>query len=365
MTFKNGHALIIGVGEYQHISFANVPIAAKDADEIKSVLADSQHCGYPDAQVTLLRNEQATRQAVLAALDELAGKLGEDDTLFLFFVGHGQYGTDGNYYLTTHDTRLKGNRVKAETGVSEGELVDRLRKVKAKRLLMAINACHSGALSPHLGLDNEAASSFEAQNPPEKLTTALLSTGEGRIIITACRPDQKSWIGSGALSIFSQAVVDGLKGNGMYMQPRGGYVSAFNLYEQVYFAAKAGAEKLTPQQIQEPELTVLRGVGPFPVALFKGATDLANFDLGEELPADTAVHEVDAALSQRVFQNSYVAHLEGDGAIAQGEGAKAVGKGGVMVGGNVSGSNIVTGDDNTVPRLPGDATTDAPSPEEE
>lgn len=45
---------------------------------------------------------------------------------------------------------------------------------------------------------------------------------------------------------------------------------------------------------------------------------------------------------------SYSAALEGDGAIAMGDNAKAVGAGGVMIGGNVSGSNIVTGDNNVV-----------------
>ncbi len=46
--------------------------------------------------------------------------------------------------------------------------------------------------------------------------------------------------------------------------------------------------------------------------------------------------------------DTYEANLEGNGAIAQGKGARAVGKGGVMVGGNVSGSTIITEGNNTV-----------------
>jgi hypothetical protein len=42
------------------------------------------------------------------------------------------------------------------------------------------------------------------------------------------------------------------------------------------------------------------------------------------------------------------ATLNGDDAIAQGQGATAVGKGGIHIGGNVSGSNIVTGNNNVV-----------------
>jgi hypothetical protein len=45
--------------------------------------------------------------------------------------------------------------------------------------------------------------------------------------------------------------------------------------------------------------------------------------------------------------DTYKATLTGGGAIAQGTGAKAVGERGVMIGGDVSGSNIVTGDENS------------------
>lgn len=45
---------------------------------------------------------------------------------------------------------------------------------------------------------------------------------------------------------------------------------------------------------------------------------------------------------------SYNATLKGDGAIAQGDNATAVGAGGVSIGGNVSGSTVVTGNGNVV-----------------
>lgn len=50
--------------------------------------------------------------------------------------------------------------------------------------------------------------------------------------------------------------------------------------------------------------------------------------------------------AQQVISRS--AYLEGDGVIAQGNHSVAVGKGGVYVGGDISGSNIVNGNNNTV-----------------
>ncbi|SRR5258706_2092680 len=318
MPFTHGYALIVGVGKYQHMSQYNVPIGATDAEAVAATLQDPARCGYPAKQITLLRNESATRAAVLKALDGLAGKLDAESTLFLFFVGHGVYGTDGNYYLTTYDSQLQGKQVKAGTGVSEADLLDKLRRVKAKRMLLIINACHSGELSPSFGSDEPVA--FSSEPPPQKLSDALLSTGEGRITITACRPEQQSWIGKGSLSIFTQAVVNGLKGDAPNNK---GYIGAFGLYEHVYYAAKEAAEALG--QTQEPELTVLKGVGPFPVALYRGASAAGSFDASEPAPAESAIRQVSPAASQRSYQR-YVS---------------------INVGGDVNG-NIVIGDNNTI-----------------
>jgi hypothetical protein len=68
MAFTHGHALIIGVGSYQHEPRLNVPLTAADAQAVATVMRDEKHCGYPATQVTLLTNAEATRAGILAAL---------------------------------------------------------------------------------------------------------------------------------------------------------------------------------------------------------------------------------------------------------------------------------------------------------
>lgn len=53
---------------------------------------------------------------------------------------------------------------------------------------------------------------------------------------------------------------------------------------------------------QEPELTVLRGVGPFAVSLYRGASTLGDFAGDEPLPASMAVREVRPEKSARRFE---------------------------------------------------------------
>jgi uncharacterized caspase-like protein len=336
MSFTQGHALLIGVGTYQHEPRLNVPITAADAEAVAAVLRDPAFCGYPDTQVKVLRDAAASRDGILAALDALAGRAGAGDTVLLFFCGHGDLGDDGDYYLTTHDTRLQGSKVISGSGVRQGELIEKLRAVKAKRLLLLVNACHSGELAPILGPGEPP---FTGAPLPSNTAAALLATGEGRIIITACREDQLSYIGKGDLTLFTDTLVNGLRGRGT--SSTRGYVSAFDLYTHLYFTIEETVRERYGAA-QEPELTVLKGVGPFAVSLYRGATTLGEIDGAAAPPEGTAVREVSpkqaqARLSQ-IVGVSYQTNLTGNGAIAQGPGAQAVGAGGVLIGGKNTGN---------------------------
>jgi hypothetical protein len=330
MAFTHGHALIIGVGSYRFAPHLNVPITAADAEAVATALRDPRLCGYPDANVTLLANEGATRDGVLAALRTLAQRTTPDDTVLLFYSGHGEYSADGGYYLTTHDTRFDQGGGVTGTALSQVDLIDALRKIKGQRVLVLVNACHAGELSPTLGAGQPA---VVGQPFPQQTTDALLATGSGRIIITACREQQVAYIGPGPLTIFAQALTDGLRGQGV--SGRAGFISAFDLYTHLYFAVREAVEQRVPPALrqqhgpQEPELTVLKGVGPFAVALFRGATQPGDFPTDHAPPPETAMRTVEPSRSRWAFQ-------------------QITGERSVNIAGSVSNSTIITGDGNTV-----------------
>lgn len=351
MPFEQGHALVVGVGSYRHAPSAAVPVAVEDARAVAQVLQDPEVCGYPADQVRLLTDEAATKAGLLAALDELAGRAGEGDTVFLFYCGHGALGTDGEYYLVSHDARGSANRVEAGTGVSEAELLAKLRALPAKRTFLVFNACYSGNISPSLAFEEPtiAVSSLSADT-----SAALLGSGEGRILLTACRESQKSYFNrGGGLSYFTQALADSLRGRGV--RNNGGFISAYSLYEALFEQVREKGASL--QLAQEPELTVLKGVGPFAVALYRGASDPGSFAPEAAPPDLPAVQQVppDYALklSLRHVNTGGGAYVEGNATISGGD---FVGRdrnviasgGGIAIGGNVSSSNIVAGNNNII-----------------
>ncbi len=172
-TFPNAHALLIGIGSYAHAPAMDVPVTARDAGAVAAVLRDPRFCGYPADRVRLLSDAAATRAGVLAALEALATGAGADDTVLIFYAGHGEYGDDG-YYLTTHDTQFAQRKVVRGSGVSAAELIARLRAIPARRLLLIVNACHAGELSPVLG---PGAAPFTGEPLPANAAAALLATG--------------------------------------------------------------------------------------------------------------------------------------------------------------------------------------------
>lgn len=141
MAFERGHALVVGVGTHCFAPHINVPVTVRDAEAVADVLRDPKSCGYLNDRVHVLTEAGATRTGILRELADLAANAAVDDTVIVFFAGHGALGTDGEYYLLGHDVQLDGSRVKAGTGLNEGELLDALRKIKAKRMLLIFNAC--------------------------------------------------------------------------------------------------------------------------------------------------------------------------------------------------------------------------------
>jgi len=301
MTFSNGFALVIGIGTYANAPTPrfNVPITAKDAKEVAKVLKDPDNCGYSEQQVILLNDAEANRDRILQELDAIAKKVSDNDTFFLFYSGHGEYGEDG-YYLTTHDTKFENKKVVAGTGISEKELLEKLRAIKSKRTFLIFNACHAGAISPQ-SLSGEELEENTGSNIPDQLSTALLGTGEGRVIITACRETQKSYFSTKAdLTIFTDILSEGLRGRDI--DSRKGYISAFDLYEHIYTEVKKKVDSKFGL-VQEPELTILKGVGVMAIALHRGKApegDLSESDRPSSLGG--AVREVEPSESQQAFQ---------------------------------------------------------------
>jgi hypothetical protein len=134
VEFGTYHALVIGIDKYQNID--DLETAIKDASVIANLL--EKEYGF---KVTLLKDPD--RGDIVDALDELRETLTDSDNLLIYYAGHGwqDEGSDQGYWLTS---RAKPNR--RSQWLSNSTLVDTLKTLQAKHVMVVADSCFSGTL---------------------------------------------------------------------------------------------------------------------------------------------------------------------------------------------------------------------------
>ncbi len=228
-SYPQGHALLIGVANYQQIS--SLPSAIlNDVNDVAATLSSPKYCAYSPGNVVTLLDANATRAAVLKGLDELAARANSDDTVCVFFSGHGAVvGSPGNEdsVLVTVDSDLADIE---NTTISSDELAAALAQIDAKRLLVFIDACHAGGAAISKSLTDGKGREFKpgyTQN-----TFAKLAAGSGRALMASCRADEVSAVFVGARnSVFTTVLLAGLRGAAD--KNASGFIKVFDLFNYV------------------------------------------------------------------------------------------------------------------------------------
>jgi hypothetical protein len=139
------HALIVGVGQYSQASGAD-PLKGVPKDMITSrnmALA----MGVPDRQIIELRDKQATKANILAALDSLNRKVGPGEKVFIYFSGHGTSYSTKNGCEQGFIPYTQGPYTQDDM-ISEAELAGYTSKIsqKADKVIVMVDACFSGGV---------------------------------------------------------------------------------------------------------------------------------------------------------------------------------------------------------------------------
>lgn len=131
-------ALVIGIESYQ--SLPKAPFAERDAESVRRHLLAM---GYPERNVIHLVGARATVSGLKKYLEEwLPLNIRPDSTLFVYFSGHGAPDpTTGEAYLVPWDGDASFLKT---TAYPLKSFYERLVKTKARRVLVALDACFSG-----------------------------------------------------------------------------------------------------------------------------------------------------------------------------------------------------------------------------
>lgn len=240
-------AVLIGIDDY-HESLGSLKYAGADCRALRETLV-SGPLGFPEDQVVLLDDTQETDKRPTFAnihnvLSSWLAVPDEDDLVLVYFAGHGRL-VDGKTYLVPGDATLASIHT---LGIPLAHAQDVVERCNAKRKLLILDACHSGA-----GRD-VAAMTGEME--------ALLSEVTGIYTISSCATEELSheW-GDKKRGVFSYYLSEALTGG--CSPDASGRLTVDHLYAWVHdhvrkWAAKHGCRQ-TPQRFTKGAGTVVLG----------------------------------------------------------------------------------------------------------
>ena len=230
-------AVVVGVSQAGGSEELALEGAGSDATRV--ALALREQAGYTD--VRIITDAEATKARILQTFQEdLAAVVTEQDTLLVYFVGHGVGGDFDDPYLLPYDTDpddVPG------TAISVAELGGQLSQwVPAASYAIVTDAAHSGAVGD-LALLGPAATSW----PDMGASTVLLSA---------------SGLGAPAVpGMFSKHFIDAITGGADTSQD--GIVSVAELYRYLVIAVPAetsGSQQPAVGGRYDQELALATGV---------------------------------------------------------------------------------------------------------
>jgi uncharacterized caspase-like protein len=181
------YALVIGIDEYKK-PFNPLRNAVNDANAISDKLRDE--FGF---EVEQFNDGAANRAEILDVLNQWKNSTDSEDSLLLFFAGHGDNRPDEHHglkgYIIPFDSTSD-----PRTWIAESEIVQAAREIPARHILLIFDACYAGT-------------TFRDDIPPgareDQILKALVAGTEDEPVLDG---------GAGDHSIFTRAVLDGLDG---------------------------------------------------------------------------------------------------------------------------------------------------------
>jgi hypothetical protein len=270
------HALLIGVSQYADPAITELTGVPHDIESARQI---ATAMGIPSANISVLRDAQATKTNIVAALRRIGAAGSDGGRVLLYFSGHGTRWADPAAKgcvegLLTYDREVIVNREWAE--------LTRTVSQRADQLIVMFDACHSqgvtagtrslgGGMRPKFFMKAQEAGDLCSQ--PVNLRTrslvqashALGALNENVVHITSSRSNEVSFDEPGKGGLATQGVRDCLLGQAKDLDGSG----AISLAEVEHCAQQVVRDKLKPHADLIPHhvsVAGFRNLVPVPVS---------------------------------------------------------------------------------------------------
>ena len=201
--------LFIGVGD-------DLPITVKDAKDLAQLFTDPSIAAFPEENVTVLTENQANKQNVIKALEDLRLKTQDQDnaTVIIYYSGHGgQFKNpekeEEDYYLITHGLDFS----RMEETILNGKIFSNLvNSISASKLLVVLDCCHAAGMISD-GTITKATGPLPNFKTSNIQLIDTLTSGEGRVFLSSCDDYEQSVVlPNSKNSLFTEVMLEALQG---------------------------------------------------------------------------------------------------------------------------------------------------------
>ena len=134
VDFGKFYALLIGNNDYELLPDLQTP--RTDIKALDVLLRERY--GFTTTLV-----ENGTREQIMDSMYELLGKLTSEDNLLIYYAGHGEYVTDTDRGVWLP---IDANPQSPANWISNVEINDYLKQIRAKQIIVIADSCYSGSL---------------------------------------------------------------------------------------------------------------------------------------------------------------------------------------------------------------------------
>lgn len=187
------HLLVIGIDKYESMPVLDNSVL--DAKTVAGLLIEKYQ--FDVGNLVTLFDEYATQQAIINAFETLADTVTNEDTLVVYFAGHGEYDKkfDVGYWIP-----VDARRGQIGTYISFDLVTRMVRSIKSHHTFVLSDSCFSGSF-------------FSMQRSISEPAIARLEATPSRWLLTSGRKEPVSDGIRGQHSPFALAVIKELQRN--------------------------------------------------------------------------------------------------------------------------------------------------------
>lgn len=258
-------AVVLGVSDYAGEGGLDLEYPAHDADSFAAAIrgAAAGFFGPERTHVSVLSTGKPTpptRANLLKALAD-ARAAAPDDVFVLYLAGHGvTAGTPPDYYFPTQEATsldLSQEADRKERAVSATELEDALREIPARRRVLVLDTCRSGAATAKLGGRGDDVGDY-------KRVVARVRQALSTYVLAGCAADRLSYEAKDyAHGLLTYALLEGMKTAPAGAVREGDVLEASGLL--IYAARRVPQMAKGVGKSQDPLLTVPDNATPIDV----------------------------------------------------------------------------------------------------